>query len=110
MKYCGSCGQSLADDMRFCRRCGVQVDKGEALLAGYSIVLSSYPPDQKIRTIKTLRNITGMGLKEAKDLIDHVPAPIYSGLTWEEAQRIYVEICASPETSACFEVVCNPYL
>jgi large subunit ribosomal protein L7/L12 len=43
---------------------------------------------EKIKVIKVVREITGLGLKEAKDLVDNAPKPIKEGVTKEEAQSI----------------------
>ena len=43
---------------------------------------------QKIQVIKVVRAITGLGLKEAKDLVDGAPAPVKEGLNQEEADAI----------------------
>ncbi len=42
----------------------------------------------KINVIKEVRGITGLGLKEAKDLVEGAPKPIKEGVTKEEAQKI----------------------
>lgn len=44
--------------------------------------------DQKIKVIKVVREITGLGLKEAKDLVDGAPKPIKEKLSKEEAEEI----------------------
>jgi large subunit ribosomal protein L7/L12 len=44
--------------------------------------------DQKIKVIKEVRGITALGLKEAKALVEGVPAPIKEGVTKEEAEEI----------------------
>jgi large subunit ribosomal protein L7/L12 len=44
--------------------------------------------DQKIQVIKVVRAITGLGLKEAKDLVEGVPKPIKDGVSKEEAADI----------------------
>ena len=44
--------------------------------------------DKKIQVIKAVRQITGLGLKEAKDLVDSVPKPIKEGVGKEEAEDI----------------------
>ena len=44
--------------------------------------------DQKIKVIKEVRGITALGLKEAKALVESVPAPIKEGVTKEEAEEI----------------------
>jgi len=48
--------------------------------------------DQKIQVIKVVRAITGLGLKEAKDLVDGVPKPIKEGVAKEEAEDIKKKI------------------
>ncbi|MDG2090933.1 MAG: 50S ribosomal protein L7/L12 [Gammaproteobacteria bacterium] len=42
--------------------------------------------EKKVSTIKAVRGITGLGLKEAKDLVDGAPSPIKEGATKEEAE------------------------
>lgn len=44
--------------------------------------------EQKIKVIKVVREITGLGLKEAKALVDGAPKPIKEGVTKEEADEI----------------------
>lgn len=43
---------------------------------------------QKIQVLKVVREVSGLGLKEAKDLVDSVPKPIKEKITKEEAQKI----------------------
>ncbi|CAK8711127.1 MAG: 50S ribosomal protein L7/L12 [Candidatus Electrothrix sp. AW2] len=49
---------------------------------------------QKIKVIKEVRGITSLGLKEAKALVEGVPAPIKEGVTKEEAEEIKEKIAA----------------
>jgi large subunit ribosomal protein L7/L12 len=44
--------------------------------------------DKKIQVIKVVRAITGLGLKEAKDVVDSAPGPVKEGLAREEAEDI----------------------
>jgi large subunit ribosomal protein L7/L12 len=44
--------------------------------------------DKKIQVIKVVRAITGLGLKEAKDLVDGAPNPVKEGVTQEEADSL----------------------
>lgn len=44
--------------------------------------------DKKIEVIKVVREITGLGLKEAKDLVDGAPSPLKSGVNKAEAESI----------------------
>ncbi|HOO63264.1 MAG TPA: 50S ribosomal protein L7/L12 [Synergistaceae bacterium] len=46
----------------------------------------------KIATIKVVREITGLGLKEAKELVDNSPKPLKEGITKEEAEEIKKKI------------------
>jgi large subunit ribosomal protein L7/L12 len=48
--------------------------------------------DKKIQVIKVVRAITGLGLKEAKDLVDNPPKPIKEGVSKAEAEKIKAEI------------------
>jgi len=43
---------------------------------------------QKIQVIKVVRSVTGLGLKEAKDLVDSAPKPVKEGVNQEEADSI----------------------
>ena len=48
--------------------------------------------DKKIQVIKVVRAITGLGLKEAKDLVDGAPNPVKEGVTREEADSIKAQL------------------
>src|SRR5881392_3944525 len=50
------------------------------------------PGDKKIQVIKVVRAATGLGLKEAKALVDEAPGPIKEGLEKEEAEKLKGEI------------------
>jgi large subunit ribosomal protein L7/L12 len=47
---------------------------------------------QKIQVIKVVRAVTGLGLKEAKDLVDSAPKPIKEGVAQEEADQIKAQL------------------
>ncbi|HEX2288028.1 MAG TPA: 50S ribosomal protein L7/L12 [Gaiellaceae bacterium] len=53
----------------------------------FDVVLTG-PGGQKIQVIKVVRAVTGLGLKEAKDLVDGAPNPVKEGVTQEEADQI----------------------
>ena len=44
--------------------------------------------DQKIQVIKVLREVTGLGLKEAKDMVDGAPKAVKTGLKKDEAEEL----------------------
>lgn len=54
----------------------------------FDVILSGVPADKKIQVIKVVREITGLGLKEAKDLVEGAPKPVKEGATKEEAETI----------------------
>src|SRR5579875_631111 len=47
---------------------------------------------QKIQVIKVVRAVTGLGLKEAKDLVDSAPKPVKEGVSQEEAESIKAQL------------------
>lgn len=53
----------------------------------FDVILKSYG-DNKLQVIKVVRELTGLGLKEAKDLVDAVPKPIKEKVSKEEAEAI----------------------
>lgn len=57
----------------------------------YSITLIEVPVDKKIAILKYIRNITGLGLKESKDIIDNTPKLIKENLKKEELNKIKAE-------------------
>ena len=48
--------------------------------------------DQKIKVIKVVREITSLGLKDAKDLVDNAPKPVKEGVSKEEAEEIKTKL------------------
>jgi large subunit ribosomal protein L7/L12 len=48
--------------------------------------------DKKIEVIKEVRAITGLGLKEAKDLVEGAPKPVKEGVSKEEAEKIKAQV------------------
>ena len=53
----------------------------------FTVVLTS-AGDKKIQVIKVVRELTGLGLKEAKDLVDGAPKPVKDGVSKEEAAKM----------------------
>ena len=61
--------------------------KEEQEKSEFDVILLSFG-DKKIQVIKEVRAITGLGLKDAKTLVDEVPKPIKEGVSKEEAEKI----------------------
>ena len=59
--------------------------------SAFDVVLTG-PGDKKIQVIKVVRAITGLGLKEAKDLVDGAPAAVKEGVNREEADSIKAQL------------------
>ena len=57
----------------------------------FDVVLTG-PGDKKIQVIKVVRAVTGLGLKEAKDLVDGAPATVKEGLPKDEAESIKAQL------------------
>jgi len=55
--------------------------------SAFDVVLKS-AGQQKIQVIKVVRSVTGLGLKEAKDLVDSAPKAVKSGLAKEDAEKL----------------------
>ena len=55
--------------------------------SSFDVVLAS-AGDQKIKVIKVVRDATGLGLKEAKDLVDGAPKTVKEGVSKEEAEEL----------------------
>ncbi|MCG6895355.1 MAG: 50S ribosomal protein L7/L12 [Desulfobacteraceae bacterium] len=53
----------------------------------FDVILTAFG-DKKIQVIKEVRAITGLGLKDAKELVEKVPAPIKEGIVKEEADKV----------------------
>ncbi len=46
----------------------------------FTVILKEYPADKKVGVIKVVRELTGLGLKEAKDLVEGVPGTVKEGV------------------------------
>ena len=54
----------------------------------FTVILKEYPADKKVTVIKVIREITGLGLKEAKDLVEAVPATVKDGVSKADTDSI----------------------
>jgi len=60
----------------------------------FTVVLASFG-EKKIEVIKEVRGITGLGLKEAKDLVEAAPKPVKEGVSKDEANKIKAQLVAA---------------
>ncbi|EAW38497.1 50S ribosomal protein L7/L12 [Lyngbya sp. PCC 8106] len=54
----------------------------------FDVILDEFPSDKKIAILKVVRTITGLGLKEAKDLVESAPKPIKEATSKEDAESV----------------------
>ena len=57
----------------------------------FSVILAKVG-DKKINVIKEVRTITGLGLKEAKDLVESAPKPVKEGVNKDEAEKVKAQL------------------
>ncbi len=63
----------------------------------FEVILATFG-EKKLEVIKVIRTITGLGLKEAKDLVEGAPKTIKTGVSKEDADKIKAEITAAGGT------------
>ena len=54
----------------------------------FTVILKAFPADKKVGTIKVIREITGLGLKEAKDLVEGAPSTVKEAVSKADADKI----------------------
>lgn len=104
---CPECEGKVSDQAKACIHCGCPLDecsaKGNRLDGdcSYSVVMNSCGYD-KIAVIKVVREFTGLGLKDARDLVEAAPALIAEGLSTTRAEELR---CALEEGGADVAIV-----
>jgi len=63
----------------------------EAEQTEFDVILTTFG-DKKIQVIKEVRVITGLGLKDAKTLVDNAPSPVKEGIAKEDAEKIKAQL------------------
>jgi len=64
----------------------------------FNVILKAFDDSKKIAVIKEVRAVTGLGLKEAKDLVEGAPKPLKEGVSKEEAAKIKDVVTAAGGT------------
>jgi len=64
----------------------------------FNVILKAFDDTKKIAVIKEVRAVTGLGLKEAKDLVEGAPKPLKEGISKEDANKIKDQITAAGGT------------
>jgi large subunit ribosomal protein L7/L12 len=103
--------KSLADYLK--EKHGIEAASGGVVMAGpagpaataapveakteFDVILTGFG-ENKIAVIKVVRGCTGLGLKEAKDLVEGVPKPLKTGIPEEDAKKLKAEVEAAGGT------------
>jgi large subunit ribosomal protein L7/L12 len=64
----------------------------------FNVILKAYDDTKKIAVIKEVRSVTGLGLKEAKDLVEGAPKPLKENVSKDEAAKIKEQVTAAGGT------------
>jgi large subunit ribosomal protein L7/L12 len=75
-------------------------DAGDAEPTSFNVILKEFG-SQKIAVIKLVKDITGVGLKEAKELVDSLPKPLKEGVSKDDADKLKSQL---EEVGATVEV------
>jgi large subunit ribosomal protein L7/L12 len=70
---------------------GAEPVEAEEEQTAFDVIVTG-PGDKKIQVIKVVRAATGLGLKEAKALVDEAPKPVKEGIERDEADRLKAEL------------------
>ena len=73
-------------------------DPAEEEKDAFDVVLSS-AGDQKVQVIKAVRDITGLGLKEAKDMVDGAPSTVKEGASKDDAEAMVAQLTEAGATA-----------
>ena len=73
----------------------------------FDVVLSAVG-DQKVQVIKAVRSITGLGLKEAKDMVDGAPSTLKEGVKKDEAEAMLAQLTEAGATGE-LKITLKPY-
>ncbi len=71
---------------------GAEAGAGVEEKTEFTVVLASFDAAKKINLIKVIREVTGLGLKEAKDLVEGAPGNVKESVNKEEAQTLKAKI------------------
>lgn len=90
---CPECGKEISDKSKHCIHCGYPITQEETTSTSngcrfFKAILVDYGTE-KVKVIKAVREVTGMGLKEAKDFVESLPQTIQSALSFEECNALY---------------------
>ena len=77
---------------------GCSPDRPQTPAKTYDVVITALADGRKITAIKGVREVTGLGLKEAKALVESIPAVVKTGLSKEDAETVAAKLRESSLT------------
>ena len=84
---CPECGKEISDKSKQCIHCGYPLDELNQNKL-FCLELMPVEINQKVKTIKAVREVTGFGLAEAKNIVDNSPCIFLKGLSYEKCKEI----------------------
>lgn len=98
---CPECGKEISDRSKQCIHCGFPLESASETNENklYQVVLTDYSARNKVLLIKRIREITGLGLADAKKLSESTPAVIKKALSKEECELIARNLSAEGATT-----------
>lgn len=87
---CPECNSDVSEYANACPNCGCPIDiiKNKTCDNCLEKVILQDVGDYKVKVIALVREVTGLGLKEAKDVIDNAPILLFTGMTTQKADNI----------------------
>ena len=83
----------LISDME--KKFGVSAAAPAEAQTEFSVTLKEYPADKKVGVIKVIRELTGLGLKEAKDLVEGAPQIVKEAVSKDESEKFKKDLEAA---------------
>ncbi|MDR1219975.1 MAG: 50S ribosomal protein L7/L12 [Treponema sp.] len=77
---------------------GAEAAAAEEEKTEFNVILKAFDDSKKIAVIKEVRSLTGLGLKEAKELVEGAPKPLKEGVSKEDAAKIKESVTAAGGT------------
>lgn len=85
---CPECGKEVSDKSKQCIHCGYPLNEINNNNNGlFNLILTSYGKE-KVKSIKVIREVTGLGLAEAKDITDNIPYMFLTDISYEKCKDI----------------------
>jgi large subunit ribosomal protein L7/L12 len=113
---CANCGKELQEEWKVCPYCTTQL-AAESVSAAkdicetagketelFNVTLFSFDKGKKVSVVKEIRAITGLGLKESKELVEGAPKPVKKGIPKDESVQIKFLINAAGGTAEIYPV------